>query len=100
MNGTLLESLPSASRIRGNGDFSFTVKVLSSTTCISPIASISFWPSVSRLPQRSMEAMQSAARTGCPSCHFKPSRKREFVDEPVVADRPAVDHLRLRLEIL
>jgi len=74
MNGTLLDGLPSASRISGNGDLSAIVKVFSSTARISPTASISFCPSVSRLPQRSSEATQSAARTGAPSCHFSPSR--------------------------
>ncbi len=50
------------------------VKVLSSSALMPDTDSINFCPNGSRLPQRSIEAMQSAAFTGAPSCHFKPSR--------------------------
>src|SRR5258708_31418896 len=74
MNGTLLDSLPSALSIRGNGDFSAMVKVLSSSALMPDTDSINFCPNGSRLPQRSIEATQSAPFTGAPSSHFKPSR--------------------------
>jgi hypothetical protein len=35
---------------------------------------ISFWPIASFAPQRLIEATQSSAVTGAPSCHSSPSR--------------------------
>ncbi len=74
MNGTFDEGFASASRVSGNGLFSFRRKVLSSTAVQDSVASASFWPSASRLDQRSIEAMTSAERTGAPSWNLSPSR--------------------------
>ena len=49
--------------------------VLSSAADRLSVTSMSVWPMPSRLPQRSSEATQSAAVTGVPSCHARPSRK-------------------------
>src|SRR5262249_11973799 len=75
MNGTLDEGLANASSVRANGFFSFRVNVVSFTAVQASVRSASFWPSASRFDQRSTEAMQSADRTGWPSCHFRPARK-------------------------
>ena len=50
--------------------------------------------------QRSSEAMQSAERTGCAVMELEAVAQREGVGELVVAERPGIDHLRLRLEVL
>jgi hypothetical protein len=36
---------------------------------------MSFWPTASREAQRWIEATQSSAVAGWPSCHFNPSRR-------------------------
>ncbi len=36
---------------------------------------MSFWPIVSRAPQRLIDCMQSSEVTGVPSCHSRPSRR-------------------------
>jgi hypothetical protein len=74
MNGTFDDNLPSALSISGNGVFKWIVKVSSPSAVIVSVASSSFWPNGSRLPHRSIEATQSAARTGVPSCHLRPGR--------------------------
>ena len=74
MNGTFDDGLASASSVSGNGFFSFSRKVLSLTAVHASVASASFWPSASRLLQRSIEAMQSADLTTCPSWNLSPSR--------------------------
>ena len=74
MNGTFDEGLASASSVSGNGFFSLSVNVLSSTAVQASVASASFWPSASRLAQRSMEAMQSAELHRLPSWNLRPSR--------------------------
>ena len=75
MKGTLLESLPIASRSSGNGFLSTIEKVLSSAAFISPTVWAIAWPRPSRFIQRASEAMQSAERTGVPSWNLRPSRK-------------------------
>ena len=63
-----------ASISSGNGRFKVILTVLSSAT---PQVSTDFaavWPNVSRTAQRARLAAQSCARTGSPSCHFRPSR--------------------------
>jgi hypothetical protein len=74
MNGTLDEGFPSASSTSGNGFFSLSVNVLSLTAVHEAVASPSFCPSASRFDQRSIDAMQSAERTGAPSWNLSPSR--------------------------
>ena len=74
MKGTFEEGLASASSVSGNGAFSLRRKVLSSTALHDSVASASFWPSASRLAQRSMDAMQSAERTAAPSWNLSPGR--------------------------
>jgi len=100
MNGTLLESLPSASRISGNGDLRVIVKLLSSTARIFPdrlhqllAQCIALAPAFDR-----GDAIDGANRL--PVMPFQAGTQRKAVSQLVVADRPAVDHLRLRLEIL
>ncbi len=75
MNGTFDEGLPSDCSTRPYGSFSVSVKVLSFTAFMSPTRAISDWPIESLAPQRLIEAMQSAAVTGLPSCHSRPSRR-------------------------
>ena len=74
MKGTLELILPSAGRTRPQGLVRVSLKVLSSTASIEAMLAMSCWPMPSRLPQRAIEAMQSAEVTGVPSCHFRPSR--------------------------
>ena len=100
MNGTLLDSLPSASRISGNGDFSFIVKVLSSTACHLAdgfhqllAERVALAPAFER-----GDAIGGAHRLAV--MPFQAVAQDEAVGQLVVADRPAIDHLRLRLEIL
>ena len=75
MNGTLDEIFPIDSSTRPNGLASSNVNVLSSTAVMLPIAVMRACPIPSLLPQRASEATQSAAVTGSPLCHVKPSRK-------------------------
>ena len=49
--------------------------VLASGADSSVTTPISFWPIESLAPQRLIEATQSSAVTGLPSCHSSPSRK-------------------------
>jgi hypothetical protein len=75
MNGTFDDGLPSESSTRPYGSLSAMVKVLSFTAFISATNSIIFWPIASRAAQRLIEATQSSAVTGLPSCHSSPSRR-------------------------
>ena len=75
MKGTFDEGFPRASSVSGNGVFSFRRNVLSFTAVHDSMDSASFCPRASRLAQRSMEAMQSAERTGAPSWNLSPSRR-------------------------
>ena len=100
MNGTLLESLPSASRISGNGDFRLIVKVLSSTDLHLAdgfhqllAERVALAPAFER-----GDAIGGADRLSV--MPFQAVAQDEAVGQLVVADRPAIDHLRLRLEIL
>ena len=74
MNGTFEFILPSAGSTRDQGSFRISRKLRSSIASIFSVTPISSWPTASRLPQRRIEAMQSAEVTGAPSCHFRPSR--------------------------
>src|SRR6266699_1199896 len=74
MKGTLDEGFASASSARGKGFLSLSVKVLSSTAFHDSVDSAIFWPSASRFDHLSIDAMQSAERTGVPSWNFNPSR--------------------------
>ena len=49
-------------------------KVLASTTSMLATKDISFWPVASFAAQRLIEATQSSAVTGWPSCQARPSR--------------------------
>ena len=49
-------------------------KVFGSTTAKSFTKVIIFWPIASFAPQRLIDATQSSAVTGAPSCHSRPSR--------------------------
>src|SRR4029077_3935577 len=74
MKGTFDEGLPSANTRRPVCSLSLTVKVLASPTVIVSTKPITFWPSESFAAQRLIEATQSSAVTGLPSCHSNPSR--------------------------
>ncbi len=74
MKGTLEDGLPSPSSTRPVGDLSFMTNVLGSLTSMPSTKVISFWPVESLAAQRLMEATQSSAVTGWPSCHSSPSR--------------------------
>ena len=100
MNGTLLDSLPSASRISGNGDFSLIVKVLSSTGVHLAdrfhqllAERVALAPAFDR-----GDAIGGAHRLAV--MPFQAVAQGEAVGQLVVAGRPAIDHLRLRLEVL
>src|SRR3546814_3215319 len=75
MNGTLELGFASDSSTRPYGDFRCMLKVFSSTAFISETKDSSFCPIESLAPQRLIEAMQSSAVTGWPSCHSSPSRR-------------------------
>ncbi len=75
MNGTFDDGLPRPASTRPVGEDSTILNVLASTTGMSLTNVISFCPIVSLAPQRLIDATQSSAVTGLPSCHNKPSRK-------------------------
>ncbi len=74
MNGTIELGLPSAASIRGYGLFNMIGKLFASSAVIVSVAAASRRPSGSCGSQRLSEAMQSAAVTAPPSCHFRPGR--------------------------
>ena len=74
MNSGLADGLASAGITRPVFSFSFKTKVFASTTLQLSDRLMSFWPIESRAPQRLIDAMQSSAVTGAPSCHSRPSR--------------------------
>ena len=74
MKGTFDDGLPSDCSTRPYGSFIFILKVLASTTSRPTTEPIIFWPIESRAAQRLIEATQSSAVTGLPSCHSRPSR--------------------------
>ncbi|TMG87441.1 MAG: hypothetical protein E6H74_01340 [Betaproteobacteria bacterium] len=74
MKGTLDEGFASASSARGKGFLSLSVKVLSSMAFHDSVDSAIFCPSASRFDHLSIDAMQSAERTGVPSWNLSPSR--------------------------
>ena len=74
MNGTFELGLPRAGRTRPVCSFSRMRKVLASTTTRSFTKDIIFCPIVSFWAQRLIEATQSSAVTGLPSCQTSPSR--------------------------
>jgi hypothetical protein len=59
----------------GKGFFSRNAMVRSSAADISSVTASNVWPMLLRWPQRRMDAMQSAARTGSPSWNHRPSRR-------------------------
>jgi hypothetical protein len=66
--------LPSAAGRSANGFLSLILNLRSSTTSNVSTNFIISWPKPSRAPQRLIEAMQSAERTGSLSWNFSPSR--------------------------
>ena len=75
MKGTLDEGLASANNSRPVGSFSLMTIVLSFGAVISDTKPVkTFWPSESLADQRFSDCTQSAAVTGWPSCHSRPSR--------------------------
>ena len=74
MNGTFDDGFASASSTSGNGFLSLSVNVLSSMAFHDSVDSAIFCPSASRFDHRSIDAMQSAERTGAPSWNLSPSR--------------------------
>ena len=74
MKGTLDEGLPSAVSTSPVTSLRTMRKVFWSTTVMSLTKDMSFCPSVSLTAQRLMEATQSSAVTGLPSCQRSPSR--------------------------
>jgi len=74
MNGTLELGLPSAGSRSPVGSLSLISIVRASLASTATTKVMSFWPTASRAAQRLIEATQSSAVTGWPSCHFKPSR--------------------------
>src|ERR1700719_1552920 len=75
MKGTLEDGLPSAKIRRPVDSFSLMVKLLGPWAAMVSTNDMTFWPSASRAAQRLIEAMQSSAVTGAPSCHSRPSRR-------------------------
>jgi hypothetical protein len=100
MNGTFDDGLPSANTRRPVCSLSLTVKVFGFAAVIVSTKLITFWPSESFAAQRLIEATQSSAVTGAPSCQRRPSRKRESIGELVRTDVVFVDHLRLDLALV
>ena len=101
MNGTFEDGLPRPKMRRPVGSLSLIVKVFgSSPTVIDSTKVISFWPSASLAPQRLIEAMQSSAVTGLPSCQSEPVAQREGVGQLVRRLVVFLDHLRLDLALL
>ena len=74
MNGTFELGLPSAPSTRPVGSLRTILNVFGFTACMSFTKPISFWPIESFADQRLMDATQSSAVTGLPSCHTRPSR--------------------------
>ena len=100
MKGTLEDGLPSPSSTRPVGDLSFMTKVLASLTSRPSTKVISFWPVESFAAQRLIEATQSSAVTGWPSCQKQPVAQSERMRELVGGDLVLADHLRLDLALL
>ena len=86
MNGTLDDGLPSAVSTRPVGALSTIRNVFASTTGMSFTNDIIFCPIASLAPQRLIDATQSSAVTGAPSCQSKPSRN-VIVHVSLSADR-------------
>ena len=75
MKGTLALGLPRAGSRSPVGSFSLISKVRASLASTAATKVMTFWPKVSRAAQRLIEATQSSAVTGWPSCHLRPSRR-------------------------
>jgi hypothetical protein len=69
--------LPSTCSSSGKGSFSTSVKLRASVASIDAVAASSMRPSGSRGAQRRSDSTHSAAVTGAPSCHLRPSRRRK-----------------------
>jgi hypothetical protein len=74
MNSGLAVGRASASVTSAKGRDSFRRKPRSPVVSSVAVAASSARPTTSRCPQRRMEAMTSAARTGWPSWKLRPSR--------------------------
>ena len=75
MNGTFELGLPSADSTRPVGSLRTMRNVFGLTTTRSPTKVMSFCPIESFAAQRLIEATQSSAVTGAPSCQRRPSRR-------------------------
>jgi hypothetical protein len=98
MNGTLDDGFASASSVRGNGFLSLEREGLVVDGLHDSVTSAIFCPRASRFDHLSIDAMQSAERTGVPSWNLSPSRSVN-VGQLILADLVFVDHLRLHLEL-
>ena len=74
MNGTFELGFPRAEMTSPVGSLSTMRKVFGLTTWSSFTKDIIFWPIESFAAQRLMDATQSSAVTGLPSCQRSPSR--------------------------
>ncbi len=74
MNGVADDGLPSPPSTSPVGAPSTIRNVRASTAWYSLTKVASFWPTASFAAQRLIEAMQSSAVTGAPSCQTSPSR--------------------------
>src|SRR5215510_1081319 len=74
MNGTFDDGFPSANTRRPVGSLRLIVKAFEPRASIVSTNDMTFWPSESLAAQRLIEAIQSSAVTGAPSCHRRPSR--------------------------
>ena len=74
MNGAADDGLPSPPSTSPVGELRLMRKVLASMIAKSFTKLIIFWPIASFAPQRLIDATQSSAVTGVPSCQSSPSR--------------------------
>ena len=104
MNGTLDETLPSASRtsphrsVRGGGGV--MTRVLSSTASIVSIFENRIWPSPSTLPQRLQRHDGILGGHRGAIVEHEPFPQRDRIGQPILGDRGAFGHLRLDNVIL
>src|SRR5262249_32252939 len=73
--GHVRRGLPERAQHQAGGLLSTILNVFGLTIWKSFTKDMSFWPIESLAPQRLMEATQSSAVTGLPSCHASPSRR-------------------------
>ena len=75
MKGADVEGLASARSARSVGCVMTKRRRRASSASRRSVNLSSFWPMASMAAQRRIEATQSSAVTGWPSCHVKPTRK-------------------------